>query len=653
MTIKRYLWPALAAAVAVAFLALNASAPHIYRGIVGSLLAKLWHLALFGALWLSAYFAGRALLRLLGYRGALPPELSAAAGVVIFSLAALALAAAHVAYGAVVKVVVVAVLAAGFLPRLRRLGEAGERVRRWFRELEPGPAAWIFFGGVLAFPLALAAAEPPLYWDALTYHLAVPHAYAAAHGFVYLPYNIYASMPMGATMFYLWGMLWDGLTCANASYFAASLLVVAVTYRLARLWLPQFYAAAASALVFFTPVFFIVMPGAHVDHYAMLYAGAALYFYFRGGRGDADEGRRPPAVGIFLGAVLAIKYTSIYVLGAFLPVFVYDLARRRLRWRDIAVIFAVAFAFVVPWLVKAYVERGNPVFPLLYGVFGGRDFSPEQARRLISWQHGIGAGRSWYDYLLLPYRISVGGDFDYRGFAGVYLPFLVPLAALGVALFRRAGRLAAYGWGFVACWSLGPQQLRFLDSGLGALAICAAGAMAAADGLLGGRARPWWRFGVVALVVFAGLAYNVGGLLHTLEGFDYLAGQDREQFLAERCGFYMAQKFINEKTPADARVLMIFTNHTLYLKRAAVYDSFFEASAFLLAAEDGADAAGLYELARGWGITHVHIFHMFEKKAWPYYGNRTRRVFYEFVQKYTTLVYSDPLNDVYELADVE
>ncbi|HUU56918.1 MAG TPA: glycosyltransferase family 39 protein [bacterium] len=651
---RKYVGPVLAVGVVAASLALNAAAPHIYSNLVVSFAAKLWHLLLFGALWLAAYFAGRALLRRIGYRGELPPELSAGAGVVLFSLAAFGLAAAHVAYGAVVKVIVAAVLAAGLYPWVRRLAADAGRFRRWFAELEPGPAAWIFFGALLAFPLALAAAEPPLYWDALTYHLAVPHEYAAAHGFVYLPYNTYSSMPMGATMFYLWGMLWDGLTCANASYLAVSLLAVAVVYRLARFWLPQFYAAAAGALVFFTPVFFIVMPGAHVDHYAMLYAGAALFFYFAPGAGDdADLRRRRWAVGIFLGATLAIKYTSVYVLGAFLPVFVYDLARRRLRWRDAAVVLAVAFAFVVPWLVKAYAERGNPVFPLLYGVFGGRDFSPEQARRLIAWQHNIGAGRAWYDYLLLPYRISVGADFDYRDFAGVYLPFLIPLAALGVFLFRRAGRLAAFAWGFVACWSLGPQQLRFLDAGLGALAVGAAGALAAGEKTFGRRGRAAWRFGVVAVVIFAALAYNVGGLMDTLEGFDYLAGRDREQFLAERCGFYMAQRFINEKTAADAKILMVFTNHTLYLERDAVYDSFFEASAFLLAAEDGADAAGLYDLARRGGITHVHIFHMFEEKAWPNYESSTKNTFYEFVNTYGTRVYGDPLNDIYELVPVE
>lgn len=651
---RKYFWPAVVVAAAGSFLALNAVAPHIYRNMVGALLPKLWHLVLFGALWLAAYFAGKEILKLLRYPTEAPPETAIAAGVIVFSLAAFGLAAVHLAYGFIVKIAVVAVLALGFYRGARRLRGAAARARRWLAELEPGPAAWIFFGGLLAFPLALAAAQPPLYWDALTYHLAVPDKYAAAHGIVYLPYNTYASMPLGATMFYLWGMLWDGLTCANASYFAVSLVVVAFVYRLARFWLPQFYAAAAAFLVLFTPGFFVVMPGAHVDHFLMLYVAAALYAYFGPGpTDDAGRPRRALAVGIFLGAALAVKYTSIYVLGAFAPIFVYDLVRRRLRWRDVAVILAVAFAFVAPWLVKAYVERGSPLFPLFYDVLGGRDFSRLQAEHLVSWQHDMGVGRRWYDYLLLPYRISVRADFDYNYFAGIYLPYLLPLAAVAAFAFRRAGRLVAFGWAFVACWSLGPQQLRFLDGGLGALAVAASGSLAAVERAMGSASRAVWRAAVVALIIFTALAYNVGGVFHSLEGFEYLAGESREQFLETKCGFYLAQKFINENTPPDAKILMVFTNHTLYLERAAVYDSFFEASAFLLAAENGADAAALYELARRWGVTHVHIFHMFEKKAWPSYSKRTKNAFYEFIEKYNTLAYNDPLNDVYELYRTE
>jgi len=632
----------------------NAATPHIYRNTVGLLLGKAWHLALFAALWLAAYFAGRALFRVLRLPGDLPPEVATAAGVVAFSVGAFALAAAHLAYAVVAKVVVVAVLAAGAYPWFRRLRTEPGRLRRWLAELEPGPAAWLFAAGVLTFPLALAAAEPPIYWDALTYHLAVPFKYLSAHHFVYLPYNVYASMPLGATMFYLWAMMWDGLTCANASYFVATLLAAAVVYRLARRWLPQFYAAAAAFLVYFTPVFFVVMPGAHVDHFLMLYVGAALFLYLAPREpGTAVGLPRAAAGGLFLGAALAVKYTAIYALGAFVPLLAYDLVRRRLRVREAALFLAVAFLLVAPWLVKAYVERGNPVFPLFYDVLGGRDFTSAQAEALIEWQHGMGAGRAWYDYLLLPYRISVEADFDYKAFAGVYLPFLLPLAALAAVAFRRAGRVVAFGWAFFICWSLGPQQIRFLDGGLVALGVAAAGTLAAAEEGWGVRGRAVWRAGIVAVIIFSAVAYNVGGLVHTQEGIGYLAGQTTEEFLDEKCAFYRAQTYLNEDTPPDSKILMVFTNHTLYLEREAVYDSFFEASAFLLAAEEGADAAGLYRLAREWGVTHVHLFHLYEERGWEYYTVQTKNAFFDFLERYTRLAYQDPLNDIYELRTVE
>lgn len=646
---KRYLPLLLVAALVAGFLVWQILTPHVSPSAVTSVLARSGHLGLFLALWLATYFAGRGIIAAVRWRAAPPPpEITIALGVIVFSTAALLLAALHIAYVWAVRALVVAVLIAGVVPWARRLGGAGERVRRWFAELDAGAAVFLIFGAFLAAPLFLAAAEPPFYWDACTYHLAVPRFYAEAHGFTYLPYNTYASMPLGATMFYLWGMLWDGYTTANACYLAVSLLAVAVAYRLARIWLNQFYAALAAALVYFTPVFFIVQPGAHVDHFVVLYGAACLYMYFQA---DAEirPWQRALMLGVFLGAALAIKYTSIWLLIAFLPVFIWDLIKRRLRFRDILITVTVAFLFVVPWLIKAYVERGNPLFPLLYGVFGGRDFTAEQAQKLVAWQHRMGAGRGLLDYLLLPFRISVQGDLDYAAFCGVYFPFLLPLALLAAVVFRRAGRLVAFAWAFFLGWALGPQQLRFLGAGLVPLAVAAAGTLSWADGPLGRKTRAGLRIALVVLVCFAAFAYNILSLNQALTGYEYMTGMPAEYFLMSNFGVYMAQKYINENTPPDAKVLMIFTNHTLYMHRPAIYDAFFEASPFLLAAEKGADGRALYDLARRWGVSHVHIYHYFEKKAWREYTPETRQRFYDFIQRYCTPVYQDPLNDVYSL----
>jgi hypothetical protein len=275
----------------------------------------------------------------------------------------------------------------------------------------------------------------------------------------------------------------------------------------------------------------------------------------------------------------------------------------------------------------------------------------------------MGKGRGITDLILLPYRISAEADVSYEEeadvsyeeFSGIYLPFLFPFAALAVLFFRRAGRLIAYGWLYLLAWFFGPQQLRFLDAALPALATVAAGVVAAVESGWGEWPRRVWRAFAVIAVFVVSVPYFAGALLTATTGHLYLAGMSRERFLKNYVGFYPAEDFINKELPADAKILMVFTNHTLYLEREAVYDSFLEASALLLAAEKADDGDELYALARRWGCTHVHVYHSYEGLVWPYYAPRAREVFYDFLQKYGVVVYQDEnrlnrvMNRVYEL----
>ena len=613
--------------------------------------SKLGHLALFVAFWFAVYAGGRAAGKLLAGRRGIPPELETALGVVACVLLGFFLCAVHLAYGWLLKALIGGAAAAGAIAFRRDLARVPSRVKRWLEDLQVGTAALWAGAAALALPVALTAAEPPYFWDALTYHLAVPQAYLRAHGFAYLPYNVYASMPLGGTLFYLLPLSWDGLITANASHLVVSVIAVALTYRLARLWLPQFYAALAAALLFLTPVFFGCMGGAHADHFQIMFVAAALYAYFAAERREGGPfGRWPPAVGVFVGAALAVKYVALPAALAFVPIWVYDVARKRRRLGDVAVALGVAAAVAAPWLVKAYVERGNPVFPLLYGLFGGRDFSAEQAGRLMAWHVGVtGQGRDALDVLSLPYRIAVKSDAAYGEFMGIYLPFLLPLAALGAVLFRRGGRLVAYGWLHLLAWAFGSQQLRFLGSALPALATAAAGAVAAGDGYRHVWLRRLWRGALVVLVLGASFPYVSAFIYDSLPGHLYLAGMSRDDYVESKCRSYAATKFINAMTPADAKVLMVFTNHTLYLEREAIYDSFFEASPFLLAAERASAGRELYELARRWGATHVHVYHPYESQVWSFYDARARENFYDFLRRFTVVVYRDDANGVYEV----
>jgi hypothetical protein len=641
---------AAAVAVMASFAVLQTAAFPPLASLAATLGGKLAHLALFAVFWLAVYGVGRGIAYALFRKQAPPPEVSLALGVVAFVYLAFGMCAARLAYGAVVKVFVVAAAAAGLFFGRREWARLPARLGRWVAELEVSTAALVVGGAVVVLPLALSAAHPPTFVDALVYHLAVPQAYAQAHGFTYLPYNLYASMPLGGSLFYVGPLLWDGLICANASHLVVTVAAVAVTYRLARRWLGQFFAALAALLLLLTPIVFKVVGGAQNDHFLLLFVVTFLYFYFGAAEVEGPARRRRYlASGLFLGAALAVKYVAAWALVAFLPVLTYDLIRRRTRPAEAALLLGVAVAFLGPWLLKAYVERGNPVFPLLYDVFGGRDFSADQARRLTAWQYDMGFGRGWRDYLLLPYRISVKADVFYGGFAGRYLPFVLPLAALAVAFFRRGGRLVAFAWVYLVAWAVGPQQLRFLDGAVPAFAIAAAGTLAAADEGWNAAARRLWRVLVAALVFAVALPLLIAPIFSSLPRQVYLVGMPREDFLRRWVAFYGAQEFLNRDLPDDSTVLLVHYNGTLYLERAAVYDSILEASAFLAAAEEAEEEAELYDWVRERDVTHVHLYLPGEDLVRDSYDEATLERVRNFLARFGAVVYEDGYNRVYEL----
>jgi hypothetical protein len=649
-TVKAVFAVAAVVAAGTAFVLLYAKYSPGESGVFVVVLGKLWHLGLFLFFWWAVYAVGRGVQRLVLRGSAAPPEIALAFGVVAFVVLAFLMCAVRLAYVWVARVFIISAAVAGVAVLRAEFGRVPQRFRRWVDDLGLSTAALVAAVAVLAAPVALTAAHPPTYVDALVYHLAVPKAYAAAHGFTYLAYNAYASMPLGGSLFYLWPYVWDGLVAANACHLVATLLAVSLTYRLARRWVSQFYAALAGAFVILTPVVFISMGGAQNDHFLILFVVAALYEYFKIEENEPRaRARRCVSAGLFVGAALAVKYSAVAGVAAFAVIFFYDISRKRVRLRDGVIILTVAVAVVLPWLAKAYVEQGNPIFPACYGVFGGRGFTPEQAERVASWLMDMGRGRGFGDYVLLPYRISVQAGVTYEDFAGKYLPFLLPLAALGAVFFRRGGRIVAFGWIYLAAWAFGSQQLRFLDGALPALAVAAAGALAVADGAFNTRLKRASRALVAAAVIFVAAAMVGPADFAVLPRHLYVGGMPQREFLRRWVAFYPAQEFMNEQLPSDAKVLLLYYNQTLYLERPTAYDSFLNASALILAAEKARDEAELYDLVRSWGVTHLHVYQYSEPRLEGYYSAEAVERVHAFASRFGVVLYEDPYSKVYEL----
>src|SRR5262249_324113 len=132
-----------------------------------------------------------------------------------------------------------------------------------------------------------------------------------------------------------------------------------------------------------------------------------------------------------LGAVAAPCIGLLVVVSRSMP---FDGHEFRRSLRDVLLWVALpAFALVLPWYIRSFVYTGNPLYPLLYRVFGGPDWSLVLDRQFMSWQQSIGMGRTAIDYLLLPLRVVLDGGSGYTHFDGRLNPFWIVLIPLSLA----------------------------------------------------------------------------------------------------------------------------------------------------------------------------------------------------------------------------
>jgi len=399
------------------------------------------------------------------------------------------------------------------------------------------------------------------------------------------------------------------------------------------------WATVAAAFLFITPAYTLYFASAYVDMAVGALALMALFVYLRG-----FDGRRDAALAGFLsGAALGFKYTAAYALVGLAPVVVLDLYRRRVSLRNVIIMLVVAFVVASPWFVKAFAERGNPVFPAMYSVFGGRDLSPAVAEHLSEWQKQIGMGREAVDYALLPYRISFRADGGYERFDGILLPFGVVALLLAIVWFRRS-RLLLYTVFYSGAWAiLASQQLRFLSAALGTFAVLSAGVFASVVSALK-SARYRTVIGVVLIGAAITFGYAVNGYTiswYAIDAVQYIFTHDRDAYLMKRASSYVPDKYINDNLPEDAVILMIFQNHLLYLERETIYDSFFESSQTLQTVAGLKNPAAVADYVDGLGATYILTGRFADSYFWSHYDHATRVLWNAYLQGYTYPIFDN------------
>ncbi|GAB4325798.1 MAG: hypothetical protein Kow0059_21980 [Candidatus Sumerlaeia bacterium] len=474
---------------------------------------------------------------------------------------------------------------------------------------------------LLAVQRGVEALAPPYSWDALTYHLAVPKRWLEHGGFCLIPLNIYSNMPMNLNLLYLTGMWLGDPVVAQLLHWSLGLGAVLGIVRAGRC-LGSAAAGWAGAMLFLGAASVYYQLGTAFVDAGMAFIIVALIHLVVHWMERPAERTALLAAGLLSGFVAGCKYTGVYGPVALAAAVLVGGGREArgflLRPSCGLPAIGLALAPVLPWLVKSAALTGNPVYPLLFDVFGGSWWSARQADWLLDWQRQIGMGRGMLDYVLLPWRVAVEAGGDYGHFAGELLwpAFaLSPLMAVFWAHQRARVIWMAFWMGFVF-WALGSQQIRFLiplypmlclTSGL-VLAHLAAALSRLLERLSGegraastawvktgeawrGRRRPerWQPALTVFMLPVAVLALRaphraVVGPLDARAGWGYVSQQiNAREFLRPRVRSFEAFEWLESERRAgrlnpDSRIVMLFENMGLYCPLPWIADGMFEAS---------------------------------------------------------------------------
>ncbi|MEK6837194.1 MAG: hypothetical protein AABX69_00960, partial [Nanoarchaeota archaeon] len=458
-----------------------------------------------------------------------------------------------------------------------------------FSKPMPGLNVFSVLVGVIIFFAIfnlLASLAPAWSYDTTMYHLAVPKIYAREHSFVALPSLIHSNLVMMPHMLFLAAIVIKDGTLANLVNFTFSILLAIGIYSFCRSFLGSGKKAGiiASAIFLTLPIISVYSVSAYADIPLAFFAFSAFYAFVvwaergseRGSNGGSDKsGVRSLAPGwlvvsaFMAGLAAGSKLTGLAFVAVMAAlIFFYRLFGRKheslqhflkttLFATTVFTLLALAVAF--PAYMKNWVYSGNPFFPMLFNVFGGKFLNADVAAFFsATLQLQRGTSVSLGNFLLIPWNITMHPlrFIEQLGIGPLFLAF-VPLL-----LFVKQNRIIvlvlAAGLLPLVSWFVTSQALRYATFAFPFLSIVAAFVIySMANSSTSNLFRHF--ITVVIAVVIASNAVLLFGA--NAKQLPVVLGLESEEQFFEKLGdgnIYAICKFANSNLPADAKILLLY-----------------------------------------------------------------------------------------------
>lgn len=493
---------------------------------------------------------------------------------------------------------------------------------------------------LIAVPLLLSlisSLAPPTAKDTLLYHFSVPKQFIAQGGNAFIEGNIASYLALGTEMHVVWARLLGGFISERAAEAAGGAvlwlffpLLLAAVYGWAREeGISKPWSLLATALVACIPTAYHVAASGYVDLalslFVVLAAHSLLNWLWTGSTRSAI------LLGIFLGAALSIKLTTVFVIAAFVLIVLLRARQNKdgqagsLRSGGAGRFVLTGFGALLlagliasPWYLRTWAETGSPVFPfymsILPGEAPGWDVERSNLFQGMNSQYG-GVQTHPENYLIAPLRISLAAQPEdanlYDGVIGAMFIIGLPLvlwAAWKRELADGVGSLLIVVGVVYLFWLFSSQQLRYLLPIMPLLAIAIA---SAADKLKDGAMRNAWKYSLTAasfIAVLTALAwFSMKAPLRVAFG-----GETTGVYLTRNLDHYSYYSWLNSESGGDEKTWLInMRRDTYHIERPIFSDYIFEDWTLRKMVWDARSAEDLRQRTREMGVNYVLARHDF------------------------------------------
>jgi len=535
---------------------------------------------------------------------------------------------------------------------------------------------------VLIGAIIILASVPPVSRDALTHHLAVPKLYLKHGGIHEIPSIKFSYYPMNLDLLYLVPLYFGNDIIPKYIHFMFALLTAGLIFLYIKKRLDSSWGLLGSLFFLSLPIIVKLSITVYVDLGLIFFSTAAIISLF-----EWIERRFQLKYliisGVCCGFALGTKYNGLlilFILALVIPfVFVsntkkYIASKKQenngnhlnlqLRAAWSCALFCLVALFVFsPWMVRNYIWKKNPIYPLYNSYFShsgsqlNNDDSEDEEESILKeaqkrlnknssrWGplaiRKIIYGESGWEIALIPVRIFfTGRDDDPKHFDGKLSPFLflLPFCAFfqirsnPTALRTEKKILVAFIVLYILYAFLQiDMRIRYVAPFIPpAVILSIFGLQQIISGLTRRRQKtPKWFAPVFMLLLVSGmLAYNGSYIIEQfnhIRPYSYLSGKlNRDQYIARYRPEYNVIHYINRHLPVSSKILALFLGNRLYYcDRELIFGN----DLFKHIVEIGESPAEIREEMQKRGITHLFIrYDLFNFWAAKQFSDREKKI---------------------------